>query len=71
MNKALKLLQLGSARPLNDFYNASPCSTCAVNAIRVNPLLPNRFAFILKDLNPVAASLRIHINRRITGALLT
>ena len=29
MNKALKLLQSVSARPLNDFYNASPCWTCA------------------------------------------
>ena len=28
MNKALKLLQPVSARPLNDFYNASPCRTC-------------------------------------------
>ena len=29
MNKALKLLQSRPARPLNDFYNASPCRTCA------------------------------------------
>ena len=29
MNKALKFLQSHPARPLNDFYNASPCCTCA------------------------------------------
>ena len=28
MNKALKFLQSRPARPLNDFYNASPCTTC-------------------------------------------
>ena len=29
MNKALKFLQSCSERPLNGFYNASPCRKCA------------------------------------------
>ena len=48
MNKTVKFLQPVSARPLNDFYNASPCRTCASsyrkcsNSYAVTPTLtPN------------------------------